>query len=330
MSESTSEKPLVSVVVPVYNVEAYLDRCVESLVNQTLENIEIVLVDDGSTDGSPALCDAWAEKDARIRVVHKENGGLSDARNVGVDFARAEWVGFVDSDDHVSPEMYEVLYHNLQETHADMSICGIYDVYANRIEEPNRADYEVLTSEEAIKLCLHGKDISVTAVNRLYPASVFDYVRFPKGKTTEDGFTAIDFLSHANKIVVDYRPQYYYEHRVGTLSTHPYDIRSCDVIDAYEHNLEIVKQKYPSALEVALFRCYWARFTVLDSMLIEGAQRDDARRHEIIDYLRSHYTDIMRNPYVGQGRKIAMKALMVSWHLYGALSKAQRKRIANQ
>lgn len=330
MSESASEKPIVSVVVPVYNVEAYLDRCVESLVNQTLQDIEIILVDDGSTDGSPALCDAWAEKDVRIRVIHKENGGLSDARNVGVSFAQAEWVGFVDSDDHVSPEMYEVLYRNLLESHADMSICGIYNVYANRIEKPNRSDREILTSEEAIKLCLHGKDISVTAVNRLYPASVFNHVRFPKGKTTEDGFTAIDFLSHTHKVVVDYAPQYYYEHRAGTLSTRPYDNRSYDVVDAYEHNLEIVKQECPSAIEVAMFRCYWARFTVLDSMLIEGAQQDETRKREIIAYLRGHYSDIMSNPYVGQGRKIAMKALMVSWHMYSVLSKAQRKRVANQ
>ena len=115
-------KPLVTVVVPVYNVAPYLDRCVQSIVNQTLRDIEIILVDDGSKDESPALCDAWAQKDDRIVVVHKPNGGLSDARNTGVMHAHADYVGFIDSDDHIASDMYETLYKNLQEHNAQISI----------------------------------------------------------------------------------------------------------------------------------------------------------------------------------------------------------------
>ena len=121
----------ISVIVPVYNVEQYLERCVDSIINQTYKNLEIILVNDGSTDNSGKLCDELAKRDDRIRVIHKENGGLSDARNTGIEEAEADLIGFIDSDDYIDENMYELLIDNLRETNADLSMCGHYDVYNN-------------------------------------------------------------------------------------------------------------------------------------------------------------------------------------------------------
>lgn len=122
------EKPLLSIIVPVYDVERYLPKCIDSILAQTFTDFELILVEDGSPDNCPALCDAAAAKDARIRVIHQKNGGLSAARNAGLDAARGEWIGFVDSDDYIAPEMYEALYKAVQSTGADLALCDYAEV----------------------------------------------------------------------------------------------------------------------------------------------------------------------------------------------------------
>lgn len=321
---------LISIIVPVFNVEKYLDRCILSLVDQKYTAIEILLIDDGSTDSSGDICDSWAKKDDRIRVIHKPNGGLSDARNVGVAHAQGQYVGFVDSDDYVAPDMYATLYKNLIDHDAQISICGLYHVYANRTVLPDKKGIDVFDSQEAIRLCMQGNTISVTAVNRIYPISIVRDVPFPVGRTTEDGFTVIDFLSRVEKIVVDYRPFYYYEHREGTLSTRPFGAGSCDVIDAYEHNKELILEKFPDLIELAEFRCFWARFIVLDAMFSPGAALDSACRKKIVWYLRRNIKKILSNRYVGKGRKISALCLMIHVRLYGFVYRMYRRRLGYQ
>lgn len=124
-----NSQPKISVIVPVYKVENFLDRCVESIVGQTYENLEIILVDDGSPDNCPSMCDKWAEKDRRIKVIHKENGGVSSARNAALDIVSGDYIGFVDSDDWIDPGMYEFLYENSQKYDADISYCGTFYNY---------------------------------------------------------------------------------------------------------------------------------------------------------------------------------------------------------
>lgn len=124
--------PKISIIVPVYNVEKYLEKCVRSILAQTFTDFELILVDDGSPDSSGAMCDQFAEQDQRVKVIHKENGGLSDARNAGIEIATGEYLGFVDSDDYIADDMYELLYTNIVKEDADLSICGIYDVYEGK------------------------------------------------------------------------------------------------------------------------------------------------------------------------------------------------------
>lgn len=328
-AEPLKDQPLVSIVVPVYNVEEYLDRCMESLVAQTLGNIEIILVDDGAKDSSPALCDAWQQKDGRVQVIHQENGGLSAARNAGVARARGQFVGFVDPDDYVDHSMYERLYHNIQKESADIAICGAYNCYPNGLIEPAQHEgYYVCDAEEALYRSLDGREIMVTAVTRLYPRELAQKVLFPVGKIQEDAFTTVDFLLGAKRVVIDLAPLYYYEHREGTLSSKPYTHSvTFDLVDAWKRNYELIMQHYPALEQAALFRLCWAHFDVLDAMFVEGAENDPETQKYLVKFLRSHVKDIVLSPHFRLTRKIAACALACSLAAYKFLSCAQRRRL---
>ena len=258
----------ISVIVPVYNVEQYLERCIDSIINQTYTNLEIILVNDGSTDNSGKLCDELAKKDERIRVIHKENGGLSDARNRGIDEAESDLVGFIDSDDYIDSDMYEVLLKNLNNTDADLSMCALYDVYNNTPEAQvtNKETWE-LSSEQAIKMVMEAKILSVTAVNKLYRKSLFSDLKFEVGKIAEDAFIMIKLLDKCKKIVATNEKKYYYVHRENSITTQKFSTKFLNVIEAYEQNSNIVLEKYPKLKDVAQTRMNWASFYVLDRLL---------------------------------------------------------------
>ena len=200
------EKPLISVIVPVYKVEKYLDRCVESIVNQTYENLEIILVDDGSPDNCPQMCDAWAEKDSRIKVIHKENGGVSSARNIGLDSATGEYIGFVDSDDYIEPEMYEMLMNALVEHYADIAVCNNTHVDENNKRIDNDAGYQFDTfeNENVMRSFLHGDHYDITSIcNKCYLRKVINDLRFDSNITVgEDVLYNYCGFKSANRIVV--------------------------------------------------------------------------------------------------------------------------------
>jgi glycosyltransferase involved in cell wall biosynthesis len=152
--------PLISIIVPIYNIAEYASECIQSLINQTYKNIEIILVDDGSTDHSPAICDEFAEQDERIKVIHKRNGGLSDARNAGLDVATGEYIGFVDGDDWVDEDMYETLYHLIYEHQADISICTHYTELPNRTKVKYKSKKtKIFSSQKAIATLIEDKII---------------------------------------------------------------------------------------------------------------------------------------------------------------------------
>ncbi|MGJ0706244.1 glycosyltransferase family 2 protein, partial [Enterococcus avium] len=178
----------ISIIVPVYDVEKYLKKCVDSILNQTFKDFELILVDDGSPDNSGAICDQYAEKDSRVRVIHKENGGLSDARNAGIEVARGKYLGFVDSDDFVNEDMYKQLYTSIIENNADLSICGIFDLYEGKTPIKKTEKKLLLNRNEAMIMIFHGNEISVHAYNKLYKKEIFESLRYPVGKYHEDSY----------------------------------------------------------------------------------------------------------------------------------------------
>ena len=175
---------MISVIIPVYNVEPYLRKCLDSVVNQTYKDLEILIIDDGSTDGSGAICDEYGNIDSRIRVFHTENKGLSCARNLGLDEAQGEWIGFVDSDDWIEPDMYEVLIDRAQETGADVVECGVFWEYPEKTVEHVRNELS-MSGMDAVKKLLH-RELYNAVWNKLWKFQCFAHIRFPAGRICED------------------------------------------------------------------------------------------------------------------------------------------------
>ena len=183
-------QPLISVIVPIYKVEEYLDRCVESLVNQTYKNLEIILVDDGSPDNCPKMCDDWAKKDSRIKVVHKKNGGLSDARNAGFEVATGDIISFIDSDDWIEPEMFETMLSQMEKDDSDIVSCGV-----NWVEENGSVIRTVTVSEDSVRdthtamqELINDNRVKQHVWNKLYKYDMIKDIPFEKGKYHEDVF----------------------------------------------------------------------------------------------------------------------------------------------
>ena len=232
------EKDLISIIIPVYKVEKYLEKCIESVLKQTYTNLQVILVDDGSPDNCGKICDEYAKKDSRIEVIHKVNGGLSDARNVGIAKAKGKYIGFVDSDDYIKEDMYEILINLIKEYDADVSICNLYDVIEgkeyirnkeNGIKEYNRIDI--------LKEVLLDKNIQSYAWNKLYKKELFNEIKYPIGKKYEDIGTTFYIFEKCNKVVVTSEPEYYYLKRADSLVN---NVTESTVLDY----TEIIIQRY--------------------------------------------------------------------------------------
>lgn len=209
------EMPLVSIIVPVYGVEAYLCDCVESILYQTYSNFEVILVDDGSPDGCPHICDEYAARDGRVRVVHKRNGGLSDARNAGLDAARGTWVGFVDSDDAVDPHMFERLLACAKTENAQIAVCNFgefKDAHEGVLRERGIREHVSLSGREACVLLMHDDELQNYAWNKLFRTSLWDGIRFPVGQKYEDVNTIYKLFETAQRVVLI--PEVLYRYRL--------------------------------------------------------------------------------------------------------------------
>lgn len=210
---------LITVIVPIYNVEKYLKKCIESIINQTYKNLEIILVDDGSSDGSLKICNRYQKNDERIKVVHKENGGLSSARNTGLDIANGDLISFVDSDDYIEPTMLEELKANMDKYGSDISVCNFYKVKGNK-KSANKLDQKEFVlkgKEKFIYLQNEYGILTVYAWNKLYKKEVFNSVRYPFGRIYEDSYVICDLLNNAKKVSYVVKPLYNYVYRKDSI-----------------------------------------------------------------------------------------------------------------
>lgn len=234
---------LVSVIIPVYNVENYLNNCVESILRQTYNNIEIILVDDGSQDNCVKMLDEFEKRDKRIVVIHKKNGGLSDARNVGLDIAKGNYLMFVDSDDYIPDDCIEYLYNSILMTRADISIGRLKVTALTNDSETNSENIHFLYNRnEGINQLFYANKYSVAAPGKLYLASLFDGIRFPIGKLHEDLFTTYKVFMKADKIYYGDKLVYYYYHRPGSIMLSKFSEKRLHIIEALkeiENNVPI-------------------------------------------------------------------------------------------
>ncbi|MBQ6848087.1 MAG: glycosyltransferase [Clostridia bacterium] len=323
--------PKISVIVPVYKVEKYLDKCVDSIINQTFTDIEILLVDDGSPDICGKMCDDWVKKDSRIKVIHKENGGLSDARNAGFEASVGEYVIFIDSDDFIEYNMLEVLYTLVTEHSADISVCGICNCYET-YQQPQYPKDEilVLNGEEALKEVLRGERMPGGVVTRLIRRDLLNNHKFIVGKTYEDAFFTPRLFLSAKKIAVTTKSYYYYWHRNDSITTLPFNQKAMDVVDAYNYTYQIVEKECPQLEDLALFRIQWANFIVLDRMLLVDHYKNLPQYRDVVKYLKKNWLSIFKSPYFRKGRRISALALKLNISFYKALSYANNRRNKEQ
>lgn len=238
---------LISVIVPIYKVEAYLDRCVQSIVDQSYQNLEIILVDDGSPDRCPEMCDAWAKKDPRIQVVHKKNGGQSDARNVGLEHANGSYICFIDSDDWVDPQYIEFLYKALKQTGADLSACSYRQVFENTsnigtVSQP--FSVQAFSPEEALQTLIRGQGFCAVVWNKLYSAKLLHGETFSLGKCIDDEFFTYRILAKTTYTAFVDVPLYNYLQRPGSIMS-SFTIRHLEALDAYLERLSLFKREFP-------------------------------------------------------------------------------------
>ena len=223
--------PNISVIVPVYNAEEYLERCVNSILRQTCPDLEVLLVDDGSRDSSGAMCDAFAAQDSRVRVLHQENSGISAARNAGLSQAKGDYIGFVDSDDWIDPDMYESLYALCREYEADIAECSYRNVFHDEIREEreNCGKIEILSPVQAMENLVDYRRCRPTVWNKLYSWKVAVNIRYPEGKLHEDEFVTPLYYLAAQKIAVTDQSFYNYEHRNSLSVTSSFSLRHLSV-----------------------------------------------------------------------------------------------------
>lgn len=246
--------PLISVIVPVYNVEQYLEQCVESILHQTYENLEIILVDDGSADRSGAICDSYQKNDKRIRVIHKKNGGLSSARNAALDIMNGKYVSFVDGDDYISEQMLEVLYGGIKKNNARAAVCNMIlfqDGDRHGLQSYfNRADSFSADREKIIRKALSS---SQSVCNKLFQASLFQCLRFPDGRIAEDGYISYDLLWRAGRVSYHILGGYYYrQKRKGSIISEKFKSQDIDILLCNLRTCIRVSRTFPALKEEAL------------------------------------------------------------------------------
>lgn len=231
------EEPLISIIVPIYKVEKYLKECVDSILAQTYQNFELILVDDGSPDSCPAMCDEFAKQDSRVVVIHKENGGLSDARNAGLDIAKGEYIGFVDGDDYISPRMYETLINRILSDKSDFAVCehARVDDLGKIIEFPKsqqKVNRKYYSPDEFISELFICNGAYVVAWNKLYRKDIFAKLRFPFGKQHEDEFIIHHVIAQCKRISYVGDVLYYYLQREESIMSQSFNVRCLDYGDA--------------------------------------------------------------------------------------------------
>lgn len=267
---------LISVIVPVYRVEKYLKKCIDSILEQTYRNMEIILVDDGSDDSCPDICEEYAKIDKRVKVIHQTNGGLSAARNSGIRAAKGKYISFIDSDDYIEKDMYEVLVKRMQKDESQLAVCNYMyvDESGNFIESLNKKNAiidGVITPKEALeRLILDRNCYYIPAWNKLYERSLFKDIQFPEGKLNEDEFVVHYIYEKCRKISCVEKELYYYVQRMGSIMNTNVCVKRLDVVEAYLERTEYFMEKGQNEFVTQLMN-------VGGHLLLEGSIELDER-----------------------------------------------------
>lgn len=300
-------RPKISLIVPVYNVESYLERCIDSLINQTIKEIEILLIDDGSTDNSGHICDDYAKIDKRIRVIHKKNGGLSDARNRGLEIASGDYIGFVDSDDYVHRDMFQVMYETMFQENCDIVEVGYKEFYEKDTVQVDitKKSLNVYDKNSAVIRTILDIKCRNYVWNKLYKKQLWKDIEFPVGKVYEDIFTTHKVISKSNKLVKLDANFYYYYQREGSIVNSKFNLKHhIDHYDAVKDMILFIEKEYPEMLSIAILKY------LIDSFISFYMIKENRGSHKNLDnILRNMKKEIVDfSRYLGRENEFFDKA----------------------
>jgi len=302
------QNPLISIIIPIYKVEDYIRCCIDSILSQTYKNLEIILVDDGSPDNCGSVCEEYSLKDKRIKVIYKKNGGLSSARNAGLDIASGEYIGFVDSDDWIENDMYESLYNAIIFHKADISVCGRYIASGNKITTISDSEKaEVFTRCEALSELVLDEYSGMKnfAWDKLYKKELFDNVRYPEGKCYEDIFTTYKLFSLSNKIVDIKSPKYYYLMREDSICGSNTPSKRFDYYMANMECLEFIKNLEPELSDICDKQMFNRLEFCLNDILLLDFEKNEytSEVNDILAKLQEKYLSLKNNKQMGLKQK---------------------------
>ena len=329
-------KPLINIIVPVYGVEKYLNKCVDSILAQTYSNIRVILVDDGSPDDCPAICDRYSQMDKRVIVIHRKNAGQSAARNSGLTYLMdadlsevGEYVAFIDSDDYVSNDYIEFLYNLIKENDADVAQCGHYIVFSEKrfVDKNRNHSTFVLDKKQAVESLCYNGIWDVTVWNKLYKLSVFDHIRFPEGKLYEDTAVSYMIVDNAEKFVVNMEPKYYYIQRyTSTANGTSWKEYKYQFIEAGDNLANWTVNKYPDLSEAANVKRVFVRLSTL-SQMVNSNYYDPLRVQEMKNTIMQHKKSVLKNTKASARDKLGVLALSIGWSFYKTVWKIYYKVI---
>lgn len=279
---------LISVIVPVYKVEPYLDKCVSSIVNQTYRNLEIILVDDGSPDNCPAMCDAWAEKDSRIRVIHQKNKGSGAARNAGLDIAAGRLIAFVDSDDYIAPDMYAYL-RTLVEQGADIVECSYVEVTDNYAVFPMEHKTQTYQAQDAMAEHIRDQLFRQLIWNKLYRRETIEDVRFPVGKKIDDEFFTYQVLGKAQTLIHSTKICYAYRQQSGSVMHSPFSLSRLQAVDAKCERLQLLQERFPELVPQARANLWFTCLYMGQMSLLHMDKKDQTKAFEKLLTVQKKY-----------------------------------------
>ena len=312
------KKELVSIIIPVYNAEKYLERCLESVINQTYKNLEIILIDDGSKDSSGDICDNYVKIDKRIKVYHKQNGGLSSARNMGLMKAKGSYIYFLDSDDTIDKVCIDEMYNASIDNQCDIVISPYINIKEGA-EKPyfKTSNSKSMNVKDTLKEMLLSNYFDVSACGKLYKKNIVNNIEFPIGMLCEDNGTTYKFIMEAKKIYYINKPFYKYYINSNSIMTGEFNFKKYDLITLTDSMCKEIEKKYKELSEDCFRRKVYSRLSFLRQALIsKNVNKKDNRIIESKTFIKANYRRIMSSKVIPRRDKIASFILMLGNEFY--------------
>lgn len=308
---------LVSVIIPAYNAEQYIEACLNSFLVQTYEPIEWILVDDGSTDRTGEIMERYADKDGRIRVFHKPNGGISDARNFGIDRASGAYIVFSDSDDTVDPDYVAYLYGLLKKYDTDMALCQLRVVFdGRRTEDPGKPGDRLMNGKECAEELLYHGLVDTAAQAKIYKKELFEGISYPVGKIFEDAGTTYKLILKCDRIAVGLESKYnYYVHNQSIVNS-GFNARKLDMLEMTDQMTAAITERFPELEKGARRRRVYARLSTLNQM--RNTKEYPEIKKELILYIRENGKQVLKDPRTGARDRVAIHLIRLGYPVYKA------------